>query len=172
MNMQRGIVSLKLALALMAALLVGSPASSKPVAPDREAIVRGNHPFKDGLNAWYYGLNTALGGHIYFGDVVDSGSAFSDYLGRPVQPHAPGAETSEDYENTHNHYQNLFVQTLNKRPNINAVSIWGDSTSIVDGAKSWGAFLVQDRLAALMRREALFKSMAPECRTDPGRTTS
>lgn len=106
----------------------------------KDIDIRGNTPLKDGINAWFYGLNTSLGGNKYIGDVVDENSVFHNYKGKRVDLHEKSDESAEDYENTHNHYQNLFVQTINKVGNVNAVSIWGDSTSIVDGAKSWGGF--------------------------------
>lgn len=116
-------------------------AQSNPLGAPQDIEVRGNNPLKDGLNAWYYGLDTALGGYKYIGDVVDANTVFHNFKGEPVQIHSPDNETAQNYENSHNHYQSLFVQTTNKVPNVNAVSIWGDSTSIVNGAKSWGGFL-------------------------------
>ncbi len=114
---------------------------SNPLGEPQDIQVRGNNPLKDGLNAWYYGLDTALGGYKYIGDVVDKNTIFHNFKGEPVQIHSASSETAKDYENSHNHYQSLFVQTTNQVPNVNAVAIWGDSTSIVDGAKSWGGFL-------------------------------
>lgn len=116
-------------------------AQSNPLGAPQDIETRGNNPLKDGLNAWYYGLDTALGGYKYIGDVVDANTVFHNFKGEPVQIHSPDNETAQNYENSHNHYQSLFVQTTNKVPNVNAVAIWGDSTSIVSGAKSWGGFL-------------------------------
>lgn len=125
---------------IISCLILQSAAHSDPLEMKDNQIVRGNHPFNDSLNAWYLGLDTALGGHVYIGDVLDQTLKMNNYLGEPVNLHLPKDERSENYENLHNHYQNLFVQTINKIPNVNAVSVWGDSTSIVDGAKSWGGF--------------------------------
>lgn len=128
--------------AVLSVVLMCSSASANPqeeTAKDNN-ILRGNTPLKDGLNAWYYGLETALGGHVYIGDVIDKNAQFRNYKGESVELHKANKETAENYENQHNHYQNLFVQTINKVDNVNAVSIWGDSTSIVNGAKSWGGF--------------------------------
>lgn len=113
---------------------------ANPLAEDKDITIKGNHPFRDGLNAWYLGLDTALAGHVYIGDVLDENLKLHDFMGQPMKLHSPKDEKSQDYENLHNHYQNLFVQSINKVPNLNAVSIWGDSTSVVDGAKSWGGF--------------------------------
>ncbi len=121
-------------------MLASASAVANPLGDDKDMNLKGNTPLKDGVNAWFYGLNTALGGNVYIGDVVDNNSRFFNYKGDKVDIHPKEAETAIDYENTHNHYQNLFVQTINKVPNMNAVSVWGDSTSIVDGAKSWGGF--------------------------------
>jgi hypothetical protein len=46
----------------------------------------------------------------------------------------------ENFDNTQNHYQNLFVETISKLPNVNAVSILGDAIAVVDDAKVWGGF--------------------------------
>lgn len=124
-----------------AMLLAAMPAVARnPLGAEKDMALRGGTPLRDGLNAWYYGLDTALSGHRYIGDVIDDETVFTNFRGEKVRPHASGSETARNYENSHNHYQNLFVQTLNKRENVNAVSIWGDSTSIVNGAKSWGGF--------------------------------
>lgn len=120
--------------------LLSAEIYANPLGADKDLKIKGVHPLKDGLNVWFYGLDTALGGNIYFADVVDENSKFINYKGDSVDIHSKEAETAIDYENTHNHYQNLFVQTMNKVKNVNAVSIWGDSTSIGDGAKSWGGF--------------------------------
>jgi len=114
--------------------------NANPLGDDKDFELRGHTPLKDGVNAWFYGLNTTLGGHKYIGDVVDHQTRFFNFRGESVELKKRENESAEDYENTHNHYQNLFVQTINKVENVNAVSIWGDSTSIVDGAKSWGGF--------------------------------
>ncbi len=115
-------------------------ALANPLGSEEDMNIKGNHPLRDGVNAWFYGLNTALGGNVYIGDVVDGNSNFFNFEGNSVRLHERENETAVDYENTHNHYQNLFIQTINKVPNVNAVSVWGDSTSIADGAKSWGGF--------------------------------
>ena len=129
-------------LAWMAACVVFavSSANANPLGDDKDFNLRGNTPLKDGVNAWFYGLNTALGGHVYIGDVVDQNSVFHNYKGDRLDLYKKSDESVKDYENTHNHYQNLFVQTINKVENVNAVSVWGDSTSIANGAKSWGGF--------------------------------
>lgn len=124
---------------LAGSCLAGLAAAQAPLAGN-ESPVRGHHPFNEGLNIWFYGLDTALGGHLFVGDVVDQQLGFRNFRGEPRPIHRKEDETADNYENTHNHYQNLFVQTINKVGNVNAVSIWGDSTSVVNGAKSWGGF--------------------------------
>lgn len=131
---------MRLSLSAVCLILASLSAHANPLGEEKNFNLRGNTPLKDGINAWYYGLDTALGGHVYIGDVIDQSSPFHNFKGDRIQPHKKTAETAENYENTHNHYQNLFVQTINKVENVNAVSIWGDSTSIVNGAKSWGGF--------------------------------
>jgi len=117
-----------------------SSVSANPLGEDKNLDLRGNTPLRDGINAWFYGLNTSLGGNKYIADVVDQTSVFHNFKGDRVSLHKKSDESAENYENTHNHYQNLFVQTINKVENLNAVSVWGDSTSIANGAKSWGGF--------------------------------
>lgn len=130
----------KFLFAIVAMVFSNFATADNPLGDKNDLNIKGDHPLKDGLNIWFYGLDTALRGNIYFADVVDEKSKFFNYKGDSVDIHSKESETAIDYENTHNHYQNLFVQTMNKVKNVNAVSIWGDSTSIGDGAKSWGGF--------------------------------
>jgi len=134
------IKKLKLSLVFLCLYAISIMIYANSLGEDKDLDLRGNTPLRDGINAWFYGLDVALGGHKYIGDVVDNTYLFHNYRGEPVGLHNNLEESAENYENTHNHYQNLFVQTINKVKNLNAVSIWGDSTSIVDGAKSWGGF--------------------------------
>lgn len=132
---------IKKSLAIMAWMVILTiPVHANPLGEAADLDLKGNSPLQDGINAWFYGLDTALGGNKYIADVLDQNSIFHNFTGQPLGLHDKEEESAENYENTHNHYQNLFVQTLNKLDNVNAVSIWGDSTSIVDGAKSWGGF--------------------------------
>lgn len=103
--------------------------------------IRGQHPHADGMIDQYFGLNTALRGHVYIADVIDSTSLFSTFDGKPTSRHKKETETPENYAHNHNHYQNLLVSTINRAPNVNAVSIWGDSHALADGSKAWGGFL-------------------------------
>ncbi|HHS7808260.1 hypothetical protein [Pseudomonas sp. MWU12-3103b] len=125
-------------LVFLAAITASAISFANPLGADSDLNIKGAHPLKDNLNIWYYGFDTALGGNIYFADVLDKDSKFFNYKGDPVSLHSKANDTSGSYEDTHNHYQNLFVQTINKVSNLNTVSVWGDSTSVVDGAKSWG----------------------------------
>ena len=130
----------KIAWVTLCMVFVYSTADANSLGEDKNFNLRGNTPLKDGLNIWFYGLDTALGGNVYIGDVVDKNSRFHNYKGDRIDLHKKSDESAKDYENTHNHYQNLFVSTINKVENLNAVSVWGDSTSIANGAKSWGGF--------------------------------
>jgi hypothetical protein len=130
----------KLFVAVCFAVFSTALVNANPLGDEKNLDLRGNTPLKDGVNAWFYGLNTSLGGNKYIGDVVDENSVFHNFKGDLVKLHKKENESIKNYENTHNHYQNLFVQTINKVENVNAVSVWGDSTSIVNGAKSWGGF--------------------------------
>lgn len=128
-----------LRLTLAATLMLVGPAAFADTTDVK--TIRGKHPHADGMIDQYFGLGTALRGHVYIADVITSDSPFSTFDGKQIPLHGKETETPENYAHNHNHYQNLLVSTVNRVPNVNAVSIWGDSHALADGAKAWGGFL-------------------------------
>lgn len=104
------------------------------------SIIRNNHPRKDGLWIQYYPLNTALRKNFVFSDVIAPDSTWENYAGAPINTHTSENETPENYDDSHNHYQNILSEVLNFKANANAVSIWGDSYAVADKSKAWGGF--------------------------------
>ena len=132
-------MQIRLVIALLC-LFLALDSSANALGTPKDVEIRGNSPLKDGINPLFLRLKTTLGGNKYIVDVIDEKSTFFNWKGEKSALHNREAQTVGNYENTHNHYQNLMVSTINKVGNLNAVSVWGDSQSIVDGAKSWGGF--------------------------------
>lgn len=124
--------------------------------------IRGNHPHAKGMLDQYFGLGTALRGHIYFADVITPESRFTTFDGKPIPLHGKENETADNYADAHNHYQNLLVSTVNRVPNVNAVSIWGDSHALADGAKAWGGFLSARSSCSTYAKGGPLNQYAPE----------
>ncbi|WP_043342548.1 sulfotransferase family 2 domain-containing protein [Belnapia moabensis] len=107
-------------------------------------LVRGRHPRIEGYWPQYSGLRTGLARNLVVSQTISNDTPIEDAHSRPHEAQLAPYGTplsSEDYRHTHNHHQNLLVETFNFSPNLNAVSIWGDSAALVPGAKSWGAFV-------------------------------
>lgn len=124
--------------------------------------IRGMHPHADGMIDQYFGLGTALRGHVYIADVVTPASTFTTFNGKPVPLHGRENENPENYADNHNHYQNLLVSTINRVPNVNAVSIWGDSHALADGSKAWGGFLSARSSCSTYARGGPLNKYSPE----------
>lgn len=103
-------------------------------------IIRGRHPREEGLWVQYLGLNTGLRQNITLTDIIYPDSPWENYEGKEIQPHGDQKVSETNFANTHNHYQNVLSEVWNFKTATNAVSVWGDSASLVNGAKSWGAF--------------------------------
>lgn len=108
------------------------------------SIVRGNHPRLEGIWPQYSGLNTGLRKNIVVSDVVPYDAQVESWKGeiKQVNPENKNrTQTSAEFANTHNHYQNLLSEVWSFSPTINAVALWGDSGALYPGARSWGGFL-------------------------------
>lgn len=108
------------------------------------SLVRGNHPRLSGMWPQYSGLDTGLRKNIVVSDVIPHDASVESWKGeaRAVNPENKNrAQTSEEFANTHNHYQNLLSEVWSFSPTINAVALWGDSGAFHPGARSWGGFL-------------------------------
>lgn len=103
-------------------------------------ILRGEHPRQEGIWPQYLGLDTGLRQNLSVIDVIYPDSPWENFRGEPIPPHDEDVVGATNFANTHNHYQNVLSEVWNFKEATNAVSIWGDSASLVDGAKSWGAF--------------------------------
>lgn len=103
-------------------------------------LINPEHPRKDGLWLQYYPLSTALRKNVIISDVITPDSQWERWDGSPVATHSMDTETAENYDDSHNHYQNFLSEVLNFASGTNAVAIWGDSSAVVDGSKAWGAF--------------------------------
>ncbi|MEN0074554.1 MAG: hypothetical protein AAGC69_09225 [Paracraurococcus sp.] len=107
-------------------------------------LVRGRHPRIEGYWPQYSGLRTGLARNIVVSQAISNETPIEDARSQPHEAQLAPYGTplsSEDYRHLHNHHQNLLVETFNFSPDLNAVSIWGDSAALVPGAKSWGAFV-------------------------------
>jgi hypothetical protein len=107
-------------------------------------MVRGNHPRLEGIWPQYSNLNTGLGRNFIVTDVLPYDAKVETWKGEPIAPNPANknrAQDSQEYSNTHNHYQNLLSEVWAFSPTVNAVALWGDSGSFYPGAKSWGGFL-------------------------------
>lgn len=107
-------------------------------------FIKGNHPRLDGYWTQYSGLKTGLGKNIIISDVLPYDMQVESATGEKMIPHDDNKnlhQDSNEYSNTHNHYQNFLSEVWSFSPTVNAVSIWGDSGSFFPGSKSWGGFL-------------------------------
>lgn len=108
------------------------------------SMVRGNHPRLEGIWPQYTGLSTGLRKNIVVSDVIPHDASVESWRGeaKDINPeNKKRAQTSEEFANTHNHYQNLLSEVWSFSPTINAVALWGDSAALHPGARSWGGFL-------------------------------
>lgn len=124
--------------------------------------IRNNHPRKDGLWIQYYPLNTALRKNFVFSDVITPDSTWENYAGMPIETHIAQDETPENYDDSHNHYQNILSEVLNFKENANAVSIWGDSYAVVDRSKAWGGFFSARSGITTFGSDSPFNAYVPE----------
>ncbi len=102
--------------------------------------VRGDHPRKDNIWLQYYPLSTALRKNVVISDVITPDSQWENWSGDTVNTHSMANENAENYDDSHNHYQNLLSEVLNFSEGTNAVAVWGDSSAVVNGSKAWGGF--------------------------------
>lgn len=108
------------------------------------SLVRGNHPRLTGMWPQYSGLDTGLRKNIVVSDVVPPDAPLENWKGdaKSANPeNKKRAQTSEEFANTHNHYQNVLSEVWSFSSRINAVALWGDSGAFHPGARSWGGFL-------------------------------
>ncbi len=104
-------------------------------------LIRGNHPRIEGTWMQYAGLKTGLGNNIIISDVITDNTPVENWQGKLVPPISAGDVNSQDYANTHNHYQSLLSEVRNFSDKINGVAFWGDSAALTPGARVWGGFL-------------------------------
>lgn len=107
-------------------------------------FIRGNHPRLEGNWTQYSGLKTGLAKNVIISDVLPYDMQVETATGQKIKPHGDNSniyQDSDEYSNTHNHYQNFLSEVWSFSPVVNAVSIWGDSGSFYPGSKSWGGFL-------------------------------
>lgn len=107
-------------------------------------MVRGNHPRLEGIWPQYSHLNTGLGRNFVLTDVLPYDAQVESWKGelKPPNPvNTKRALDSNEYSNSHNHYQNMLSEVWSFSPTVNAVALWGDSGSFYPGSKSWGGFL-------------------------------
>ena len=88
--------------------------------------VRGDHPRKDNIWLQYYPLSTALRKNVVISDVITPDSQWENWSGDTVNTHSMANENAENYDDSHNHYQNLLSEVLNFSEGTNAVAVWGD----------------------------------------------
>ncbi len=109
-------------------------------AQEPEILIRGNHPRRDNLWLQYFPLTTALRKNVVISDVITPDSQWENWSGEAVGTHSMLNENAENYDDSHNHYQNFLSEVLNFSEGTNAVAIWGDSSAVVNGSKAWGGF--------------------------------
>ena len=108
------------------------------------SLIRGNHPRLEGFWPQYSGLNTGLRKNMVISDVVPYDAQVENWRGEVTQTNPENKhvrQTSEEFANTHNHYQNLLSEVWGFSPSVNTVAFWGDSGAFYPGVKSWGGFL-------------------------------
>lgn len=115
-------------------------ASATETAENQTEENRVLHPRDDGIWLQYYPLTTALRKNIILSDIITPDSKWENWEGKEIDTHNMSDETAENYDGSHNHYQNFLSEVLNFAPGTNAVAIWGDSSAVVDGSKAWGGF--------------------------------
>ncbi|MCZ4072710.1 hypothetical protein [Agrobacterium sp. LMR679] len=64
---------------------------------------------------------------------------YHQFGGRPVGQYAGVSHLLEDGPPLE-HYQTFIGEVISKRPNTNAVGIWGDASAVVNNARVWGGF--------------------------------
>ena len=104
-------------------------------------ITRGFSPTAEGIASQYRNSRVSLRGNVTLSDVIVPGARWHTGKGLPTTIHDITQQTPENYHDSHNHYQNLFVETLNLTQGANGISIWGDSRTLTHGANVWGGFL-------------------------------
>ncbi|MFD1139442.1 hypothetical protein [Paenibacillus urinalis] len=135
-----GIISVS-GVILVTSVLMASSSNNQAAYAEERISIRGEHPRSEGIWPQYAGLDTALRENYIFTDVIYPDSPFVNWLGKPVETHDLKEQNPDNYDSTHNHYQNILSEVWNFKPGANAVSIWGDSTAIANGTKAWGGFL-------------------------------
>lgn len=105
------------------------------------AFVRGNHPRKKGFWPQYANLGTGLKSNVVLTDVIEPESKVVNYADNLKDPVNTDISKAEDFNDSHNHYQNLLSEVWNYNDKINGVALWGDSSALVDNSKVWGGFL-------------------------------
>ena len=125
-------------------------------------IVRNHHPRQDNLWIQYYPLTTALRKNIVISDVISPDATWENYSGIQIDRHRSEIETPENYDDSHNHYQNILSEVLNFQENSNAVSIWGDSYAVADQSKAWGGFFSARSGVTPFLPGAAFETYVPE----------
>lgn len=130
--------SILVLLAVCSTLIVSSgTAGAIESSKEQSSVV---HPRNDGIWLQYYPLTTALRKNVVLSDVLTPDSKWENWEGKEIDTHSMSDETAENYDGSHNHYQNFLSEVLNFAPGTNAVAIWGDSSAVVDGSKAWGGF--------------------------------
>lgn len=108
---------------MSAVIVAGAPVAAQQVIPTPDGIFlcRSPHP------RCFWAGDPAAYPYYQFGlTPVGQMSGISDYL-------LPGPALP--------HYQSFVVEVLSERADTNAVALWGDATSVVDGGRVWGGFL-------------------------------
>ena len=131
-------------------------------AQESEILIRGNHPRKDNLWLQYFPLTTALRKNVVISDVITPDSQWENWSGEAVGTHSMQNENAENYDNSHNHYQNFLSEVLNFSEGTNAVAIWGDSSAVVNGSKAWGGFFSARSNARQFLENEEFSKFIPE----------
>jgi hypothetical protein len=108
------------------------------------SLVRGNHPRLEGIWPQYSGWDTGLRKNLVIADVVPYDASVESWKGetKTINPaNTNRRQTSDEFANTHNHYQNVLSEVWAFSPTVNAVALWGDSGAFYPGVRSWGGFL-------------------------------
>lgn len=129
---------------------------------DALKILNSNHPRNDGIWIQYFPLTTALRKNVIISDVITPSSAWENWAGKKMKTHEMKNETAENYDNSHNHYQNFLSEVLNFSTGTNAVAVWGDSGAVVSGSKAWGGFFSARSPIRLFRDNKEFQKYIPD----------
>lgn len=129
---------------------------------DTVTYIRGNHPRKNDLWLQYFPLSTALRKNVVISDVITPEDEWETWDGTVVNTHNKEDENAENYDDSHNHYQNILSEVLNFSEGTNAVAIWGDSSAVVDGSKAWGGFFSARSNAKQFLNNKEFSEYIPE----------